>query len=68
MTANNCKEKNRVLAGICVRLADYFKADPVVLRIFFLMLALFWGIGVWLYYLLTVFLPIDTKGKNENNS
>ncbi len=68
MTVNNCEGKNRVLAGVCAKLGDYFKTDPVVLRIFFLMLALFWGIGVWVYLLLAAFLPVDTKGKNENNS
>ncbi|MFH1093139.1 MAG: PspC domain-containing protein [Candidatus Omnitrophota bacterium] len=68
MTANNLKEKSKVLAGVCARGGDYFNIDPVVLRIFFLMLAIFWGIGVLLYVLFAAFLPVVTKEKNENNS
>ncbi len=68
MIANNCEEKGGVIAGVCIRIGDYFNTDPVVLRIFFLMLALFWGIGVWVYLLLAVLLPVDVEEKNENNS
>ena len=64
----NSEKKQKVLAGVCTRLSGYFNIDPVVFRLFFVMLALFWWIGVWLYLILAFFLPDKKKQKDEINS
>ena len=68
MIEYNVNEKNRVIAGVCARGGDYFNIDPAIFRIFFLMLAIFWGIGIWVYLLVAVVLPAEKNKKNENNS
>jgi phage shock protein C len=50
-------KKNKVLAGVCAGLAEYFTIDPVLIRIGFIILTLFGGSGVLLYLLLWIFIP-----------
>jgi phage shock protein C len=65
-------EKNRVIAGVCGGLADYFNLDPVIVRIFAVLIALFGGSGVLLYLILWIVIPSETNdGKKleiNNNS
>lgn len=42
-------QTNKVFAGVCGGLAEYFDVDPVVLRILFVLMVLFGGTGVVLY-------------------
>lgn len=43
---------NKVIGGVCAGLAAYFRIDPVVLRILFVITALLWGGGILLYLIL----------------
>jgi phage shock protein C len=62
-------EKNRVIAGVCGGLADYFNFDPVIIRIFLVLITLFGGSGVLLYLILWVVIPTESAvgDKSEVN-
>ena len=61
---NNLREKRlyrqpkeKMIAGICTGLGDYFDIDPVIARVLFV-LALFMGtMGFWLYVILWIIIP-----------
>ncbi len=42
-------QTNKVFAGVCGGLAEYFDVDPVVIRILFVLMVLFGGTGIVLY-------------------
>ncbi len=50
---------NKVLAGICGGLGEYFDFDPVVIRLFWLLLAIFSGVfpGVVAYVFAILLIP-----------
>ncbi len=49
--------KERVLGGVCGGLAEYFHADPSVVRLLFALGALLHGIGVIVYLVLWLVTP-----------
>lgn len=46
------RSSDRIVAGVCSGLGQYFHIDPVVVRIVFVILALANGIGILLYLIL----------------
>jgi phage shock protein PspC (stress-responsive transcriptional regulator) len=50
-------KNNKVIAGVCAGIANYFNVDPVLVRIIWLVLLLFFGIGLFAYLLLWVVMP-----------
>lgn len=50
-------ESERMLAGVCGGLGQHFGIDPSVVRIVFVLLAVFGGSGVVLYLVLWLILP-----------
>lgn len=50
-------QTNKVFAGVCGGLADYFDVDPVIVRILFVLLVLFGGSGVVLYIAAIFIIP-----------
>ena len=55
-------EDNKVLGGVCSGIASYLDVDPVIIRLAFILLLVFAGIGIIPYLILWVVLP---KGKKE---
>ncbi|MFH1622812.1 MAG: PspC domain-containing protein [Candidatus Omnitrophota bacterium] len=55
------------MAGVCSGLANYFNIDPAIVRIVFLLTAIFWGVSIILYFVCWICIPKDIKNKNENN-
>jgi len=51
--------RNKVFAGVAGGLGEYFNVDPVILRVIFVLLALFGGGGVLIYIILWIALPED---------
>jgi phage shock protein C len=50
---------NRVIAGICGGMGEYFNVDPVVLRIVWLLLILGFGTGVLAYLICWIVIPTE---------
>lgn len=48
---------NRVFAGVCGGLAEYFDVDPVVIRVLFILFVLFGGTGILLYIAAIFIIP-----------
>ncbi|NMC29435.1 MAG: PspC domain-containing protein [Pelolinea sp.] len=68
------KRNEKILAGVCAGLGDYFGVDPTIVRIIFLILV-FAGLGgVLVYIILWIITPeepliseetIDVQGKEK---
>lgn len=48
---------NRVIAGVCGGLGDYFNIDPTVVRLVFLLMVIFGGLSAWIYLLALIIMP-----------
>ena len=48
---------NRVIGGVCSGLASYWRVDPTIVRIIFVILAIFGMAGVLIYLILWIVLP-----------
>jgi phage shock protein C len=48
---------NRMLAGVCGGLAEYFNLDPTLIRVLFVVLAVLGGSGVVLYLAMWIIVP-----------
>ena len=51
---------DKVIAGVCGGLASYFKIDPALVRLAFLVFALAGGASILLYLVLWVAVPLST--------
>lgn len=52
------RSSNKMIAGVCSGLAEYFGMDPMLVRIIFVATALLgFSLGGWLYLILWVVLP-----------
>ncbi len=49
--------RDRMIAGVCGGIADYFGIDPTLIRVIFVVLGLLAGPGLLLYLALWVVLP-----------
>lgn len=58
--------KDKVLGGVSTGLGNYFTLDPTVVRIIFLFLTLFSGLGIILYILLWAVIPSETDSKKNS--
>jgi phage shock protein PspC (stress-responsive transcriptional regulator) len=52
-------KNDRIIAGICGGLAKYFDVDPAIVRIIFLLLFFFKGIGFLAYLIMWFVIPTD---------
>ncbi len=57
---------DRILAGVCGGIGRYFEIDPVVIRMVFVLSALFGGIGIFIYIVLALIIPSDTEVSDRN--
>jgi phage shock protein C len=53
---------DRVVAGVCGGLGEYFRVDPLLLRIAFVGLAFVSGSGILLYLLAWIIMPVAPVG------
>jgi phage shock protein PspC (stress-responsive transcriptional regulator) len=56
---------DRRIAGVCGGLAKYLTVDPTVIRIIFLITAIFGGIGFWAYLVIWLVAPEDNLIENR---
>lgn len=50
-------EDGRMIAGVCAGLANYFDIDATIVRLIFVLLAIFAAGGVLLYLILWLIMP-----------
>lgn len=49
---------DRVIGGVCGGLAEYLRMDPLLVRVLFLVLGIMTGMGVLVYFLLWLLVPV----------
>lgn len=49
--------KNKILAGVCGGIAEYFKIDPVIVRVLWVVWALAYGSGILAYIIAAIIIP-----------
>ena len=59
-------QKESMISGVCGGLGQYFGVDPTVVRIFFVLLAFYHMLGVWVYLVMALLLPKAPAGYEEN--
>ena len=52
--------KNKVFGGVCAGLAQYLNIDPIILRVVFILLTLLNGIGLLIYVIFWIVLPLQS--------
>lgn len=57
---------NRVIAGVCSGIADYFNMEPTWVRIIFLILLLAFGATLIVYLVLWLIVPQKPSDTDEN--
>ena len=65
-------KSNKVVGGVSGGLADYFSIDVVLIRVAFVLLAMFGGGGVLIYIIMWIVIPaqqnyFSTQNHNTNN-
>ena len=50
-------EDDRILAGVCSGIGDYFQIDPVLIRVAWVVGSFMWGGGILIYLLAWVLIP-----------
>lgn len=53
-------EKYKILGGVAGGLGEYFGIDPTLIRIMFVLITIFGGVGVLLYIVLWVIVPSES--------
>ena len=52
---------NKVLAGVCGGIGEYFEIDPVIIRLIWIVLTMIWGFGLFLYIIAIFLIPLEPK-------
>jgi phage shock protein C len=55
-------QDDRMIAGVCSGLAAYFKIDPIIIRVLFVVFAIIGGSSLLIYLILWILIPneLDT--------
>lgn len=64
---------NRMVAGVCGGIAEYFRIDPTIVRLIWVLFSLTYGIGVMVYIIMAIVVPEgdasyvyqDNRGQNK---
>jgi phage shock protein PspC (stress-responsive transcriptional regulator) len=60
--------KDKVIAGVCGGIADYFNIDPVWIRLAAVLLVLADGVGIIFYILAWILVPQNPNQKDTKNT
>ncbi len=50
-------KKERMIAGVCGGIAEYFDTDPTIIRLLWIVGSFFWGIGIIAYLAAWIIVP-----------
>ncbi len=53
-------EKNKVVAGVCAGIGEYFNVDPTIVRVVFIIFAVWGGSGLFIYLLCWLIIPSES--------
>lgn len=56
---------NKVLAGICGGLAEYFEVDASIVRLVTLALVLLGGVSIWIYIIAIFLIPLEPENYHK---
>lgn len=56
---------DKVIGGVCGGIAKFVNIDPTLLRIATLLLIFFGGLSLWIYIILWIFMPLDSKQQTQ---
>lgn len=59
--------ENKIIAGVCGGLGEYFKIDPIIFRIIFVALFVYGGSGLLVYLLLWLVIPKNKGDIMQDN-
>ena len=51
------RSDNKMLGGVCAGIAEYLDLDPTVIRVVWVLMVFFAGVGILLYLILWLILP-----------
>lgn len=54
-------DNNRMVAGVCGGIAEYFNIDPTVVRVIWAVVSCFAGIGILAYIVCALIIPAKTN-------
>ena len=57
---------HRLVAGVCAGIGRHLRIDPLIVRIVFVAAATAGGVGILLYALAWVFVPVDDSGPTKH--
>jgi len=55
--------KDKILAGVCGGLGEYFNVDPVIIRILWIVFSLAYGVGIIAYIIAWIVVPVNPNQK-----
>lgn len=61
-------KKEKVILGVCGGLGRYFNIDPLLVRIIFIIFTLVKGIGVLVYFISAIIIPLEPKEEAKKYS
>lgn len=50
-----------ILGGVCAGIGDYFDIDPIIARILFVISVMIFGLPLFVYFILWIFIPSDKR-------
>jgi phage shock protein C len=56
--------KNKVIGGVAGGLAEYFDVDPVIIRVIFVVSVFAWGLSLFVYIALWIFVPYNNDDED----
>lgn len=59
--------KHSMISGVCGGLGQYLGVDPTIVRLIFVFLAFYHFLGVWVYLVLAIILPLPPVGWDESS-
>ncbi|EKD91540.1 MAG: hypothetical protein ACD_30C00002G0037 [uncultured bacterium] len=54
-------ETNKIIAGVAGGIGEFFDIDPTIIRIIFVLLTIFGGSGILIYFILWIVMPSSTN-------
>ncbi len=60
--------ENRMLFGVCAGVANYLNVDPVIVRLLAVLLTLWNGVGLLIYFVLALVMPQESEVAPKANA